>query len=414
MLDALEGAGATSPPSLRMDPEPQTIDASGLISGATNVRTGQIDTRALAQVVQAAAGRDPATASAAYSDVEHQLGQRSPADASRFNADIRDAFRTAGDAAAGSGVGAVRAGAHASSLGAARTRFGEGLSAKGAQLLRDNPLLSKQWVSTASQWTRRGGFTDGLEQMLSQHGISFNATPRLAPAGSVGRTSGVSSKVANNTNGALARDAIARDLQASGATVTKEVDIPGTGRRVDVRGDFPATSTSPATRVEIESKVGRTGLSSTTRAQAAKDGQALIENRTARSTAERLLKDGEAAAASGGALSNAGRALEIGGGVLKPLAVAADGAQLVQAFRADGDHIGSNTGRTASGVAGSWAGAAAGAELGAEAGAVIGSVVPGAGTVVGGVIGGLVGGAAGAFAGDGIGRKAFDTVRSWF
>lgn len=414
MLEAVGGAGLSSATAVGGGQDRRTIDASRLIAQATDPKSGAVDTRALAQAVHQAAGVDPKTASAAYGEVEHALSERSPADASRFNSDVQDAFRTSGDAAAGLGVGASKAGGGLSAAGAARTAEGAGLTTRGAQLLKDNPLLSKQWVSTRSLWTGKGGFTSNLQTMLKQHGIAFDTTVRPPPAGSLGKGSGVPLEKANNVNGALGRDSIAKDLQASGASVSKEVPVPGTGRRIDVRGDYPANANSPARRVDVESKVGRKGADAETRAQVIKDGQDLAANRATRTTAEGLLKDGEAAAASGRTLSTAGKALDVGGKVLKPLAIAADGAQLYGAFKADGNKVGVNTGRTASGVAGSWAGAAAGAEVGAEAGAAIGSVVPGAGTVVGGVVGGLIGGAAGAFVGDGVGRKAFDTVKSWF
>jgi hypothetical protein len=206
------------------------------------------------------------------------------------------------------------------------------------------------------------------------------------PAGSVTKTAGVPAAVANNTNGALARDAIADRWRAQGYNVQTEVPANGGARRVDVVVDLPANDPRMNQRLEIESKVGRTGLDTDIRGQVALDADALRANQ---------------------ALRTSGQVLEGVGKVARPIGLVVDVIQVGQAFRADGNQVGANTGRAVSGVAGGalggWGGAAAGAAIGT-------ALFPGVGTVVGGVIGGI----AGAIGGDAAGRGLFDTVKSWF
>jgi hypothetical protein len=192
--------------------------------------------------------------------------------------------------------------------------------------------------------------------------------------------------VANNTNGALARDAIADRWRAAGLDVATEVPANGGARRVDVVVNVPNADPRLAQRIEIESKVGRTGLDGDVRAQAALDGQALAANRSVR---------------------GAGELLEGVGRVARPVGLVMDVIEVGQAFRADGHQVGAHTARAATGVAGGalggWGGAAAGAAIGT-------AILPGVGTVIGGIVGGI----GGALAGDAAGRGLFDTVRSWF
>jgi hypothetical protein len=132
--------------------------------------------------------------------------------------------------------------------------------------------------------------------------------------------------------------------------------------------------------------VAGTGLNSHNRPQVPPDPEALKANRL---------------------LRGSGQVLESVGKIARPVGVVLDAISLGQAFQADGNRIGENTGRTASGVAGGalggWGGAAAGAAIGT-------AIFPGVGTVVGGIIGGI----GGALAGDAAGRGVFDTVKSWF
>ena len=161
-------------------------NARAVIRQATDSR-GHVDTRQLARWVDDAAGHDFEAASQAHAHIEQQL---SPADASRFNHDIV--------------------------AQAARSPLPGGLAAAGHQMVRegtqvqvDNPILVKQWVPTRSAWTHQGGFTNGLRDLLQSHGIEVQRDIRPASPGSLGKSSGVKPQVASNTNGALARDAIA-------------------------------------------------------------------------------------------------------------------------------------------------------------------------------------------------------------
>lgn len=336
--------------------------AADLVDRATDPDTGDVDTACLAGWVADAAGQDADTASAAHAAIETELLARSPADASRFNADVVSAF---GGAVFGAGQGFV---------------VGGGL------LLEQNPILSKVWEPTRSAWTGKGGFTSGLQQLLEANGIEIGRTVHAPPAGSLGKGSGVSAAVANNTNGALARDAIADRFRAQGLATQIEQPRHGGARVVDVVTDVPATDPRQARRVEVESKVGRVSLDSDIRRQVDFDARSLAQNRAIRQTGDVLEKLGK---------------------VARPVGLVLDAVAVGEAFRADGNRVGEKTGRTASGVAGGalggWGGAAAGAAIGT-------AIFPGVGTVVGGVVGGI----AGALAGDAAGKGLFDTVKNWF
>lgn len=354
-----------------------TASAPDLIARATDPATSKVDTRQLAGLVADAAKQDFGKASAAYTDIRGQLG---PDDAAHFDRDVRDASASTDDIAA---------------RAASDTTKGSstGVAAGGKRVLINNPILTKQWENTASAWTGKSGLTQGLRDLLANNGIEIAPGTNQPPVGSLNRASGVPTAQANNTNGALARDAIAERFRAQGLSTRTEVEVQGGARRVDVQVDVPSQDPRMNQRIEIESKVGRTSQSPSIAAQAAKDGEALAENAAVRGT---------------------GRALETVGRAMRPVAVIADAVQLGQAFHEDGDHIGDHTGRAASGIAGGWGGAIAGAEGGAAVGAVVGSAVPVVGTAVGGVVGGVVGGIAGGVGGDWIGRRAYDWVKSWF
>ena len=203
--------------------------------------------------------------------------------------------------------------------------------------------------------------------------------------GSVGKSSGFSVGQANNINGTAAEVAIGNRLSNQGYDVQHQVSVQD-GRRVDVVGTKTNADPRLAERVEIESKAGRTSKSEHVMSEAVRDGQRLADNR---------------------ALRTAGNVLEGVGRVARPVGLVMDAVEVGSAYKADGNRIGENTGRAASGLAGS----AAGGWGGAMAGAAIGTaIMPGVGTVVGGLIGGI----GGALAGDGIGRSAFNAIRSWF
>lgn len=347
-------------------PDP-AVHAGALIQQATDPRNGTVNTRQLGQWVADAARQNPSAASQAHAAIETRLLASSPADAASFNSEV---------------VSAAQALVPSGLAGA-----GQGLVQSGTRLLVDNPILTKRWEPTTSAWTGRGGFTGPLKELFDKSGIDFLDRPHPSPAGSLSRSAGVPPAIANNTNGSLARDAIAaRYATLPNAVVSTEQPRNGGARVVDVVVDLPAQDPRMSQRIEIESKVGRTGQSSTTRGQVAQDVKTLADNRMLRG--------------SGVVLENVGK-------VARPVGVVLDAVSIGQAFHADGNRIGENTGRTASGVAGGalggWGGAVGGAAIGT-------AIFPGVGTVVGG----LVGGAIGAFAGDQAGKGLFDTVKGWF
>ena len=340
--------------------EPGTVNAGSVIASATDPRTGAVDTKALAAAVAQAVPRHMQQASRAYSDISQALAARNPIEAQHFDADVREAVRHGPDEAAG---------------------ISRGLSNSGYKLLVDNPILTKRWESTTSPWTGKGGYTPGLEEMLRSHGIEVAQGVNPRPPGGLGRSSGVPMERANNINGDLARDEIANRYRAPGINVATEVPTQNGRRVVDVRVDRPAADPRYASRIDIESKLGRTSNGASVRLQAAKDGEALADNAK---------------------LRGLGAGLETAGKVALPLAVASDAWQLGQAYQQDGGHIGKHTEEAASGIAGGWAGA----EVGAEAGAEIGSLVGPEGTVVGGIVGGI--------AGSSVGRDIFKGIAGLF
>lgn len=365
MLPAVQSAGATG--AVSHSGEDPRVHAAELIGQATDPRTGHVDTALLGHWVADAARHDMAAASQAHAAIEEQLAARSPGDAARFNHDV---VQAAQQWHAPGGLWAA----------------GQQWAHTGRQLLVDNPILTKRWESTVSAWTGRGGFTQGLEQLLQSHGIEVVPVINQPPAGSLGRNSGVSAARANNINGDLARDAIADRYRSQGAGVSTEQWRNNGTRRVDVVADLPANDPRFSRRIETESKVGRAGLDSSIERQVAKDAEALHANRL---------------------LRGSGRVLEGIGKVARPVGLVLDAVQIGEAFHADGNRIGVQTGRTVSGVAGgalgAWGGAAAGAAIGT-------AIFPGVGTAVGGIIGGI----GGAIAGDAGGRSLFDKVKSWF
>lgn len=341
--------------------------AADVVNRATDARTGQVDTPKLATWVADAHRSDPQTAESAHAAIEQHFMQTGQLiELGHYHEDLREA----GQQPLPGGLWAP----------------GQAWVNQGGQLLRDNPILIKQWEPTASAWTGKGGFTRGLTDLLNDGGIQVGPTVHPAPPGSLGRTSGVPVQVANNTNGALARDAIADRWRAAGVPTRTEVPVQGGARVVDVVAEPPAADTRMQQRIEIESKVGRKSLDPEVRGQIARDVEALQANRWMRGS---------------------GQVLEGVGKVARPVGLVLDAISLGQAYQADGNRIGENTGRTASGIAGGalggWGGAAAGAAIGT-------AIFPGVGTVVGGIVGGI----AGAIAGDAGGKGIFDTVKGWF
>jgi hypothetical protein len=346
-------------------------NARSLIARATDPASGQVDTRQLGQWVAEAHAQDPQAASQAHAAIEAELGGASPAEAGRFNQDVAEAMQAP------------------LALPSGQWATGQLLTARGDRVLVDNPILEKRWEFTRSAWTGKGGATGPLADLLHSHGIQVVPGVNAPPAGSLtpaaAAQQGVTRAQANNINGAVGRDAIADRFRAQGLQVQTEQPRMNGQRVVDVVAHQPANDSRYARVIETESKVGRAGATAGHRGQAALDAQALADNRAVRQGGELL-----------------GRA----GRVVRPIGVVMDAVNVVSAFRADGNRVGENTGRAASGLVGG----AGGAWAGAAAGAAIGSVVPGVGTVIGGIVGGIVGG----LAGDAAGRGLFDAVKSWF
>ncbi len=265
------------------------------------------------------------------------------------------------------------------------TGAAQGVAQAGYNTLVDNPKLSVQWESTRSAWTGKVGFTPGLTDVLNQNGLAINPSNMSPAPGSFGKSSGLTFNEANPRNGIAADKAIESRLQSQGYVTDRQVTVQD-GRRVDVVGIKTNADPRLNERVEIESKAFRAGVNDRHVSEAVRDGQRLADNVSLRA---------------------AGNLLEGVGRVARPVGMVMDAVEVGSAFRADGNRVGENTGRAISGLAGG----AAGGWGGAMAGAAIGTaILPGIGTVVGGLIGGI----GGAFAGDGIGRSAFNAVRSWF
>lgn len=392
---------------------PAPASGSALVAQATNPATGAVDTRQLADLIVDAARTDPAKANAAYHDIESHL---TLADRGRLAQDTRAAGLTTGAANENQRHDAVPGpsltGAAQGAVGGGQRATGSGvtLGAAGTQKLVDNPILSVQWENTTSAWTGKSGFSQPLQDALDSAGITINPTNAQPPAGSVGRNGGHSAGQARNVNGAAAEQSIAARLQGQGWSVTTAPgvanQVQGGSRVVDVVGTRPNADPRMAERIEVESKVGYTSYGgspakpASPQYEVAKDGQRLAENRAARVQGFDMETRGATLAAGGRVLENVGK-------VARPVGIVMDAVELGSAFKADGNTVGENTGRAASGIAGGalggWGGAAAGAAIGT-------AVFPGVGTVVGGVVGGI----AGAFAGDAGGKGMFDGIKSLF
>jgi len=340
--------------------------AGELIAQARDPASGELDTQRLAGWVAQASQQDFGKASAAHAAIESELAGRDAGELARFNQDVVTAVAGLAEKAP-TGLWAA----------------GHALAGEGRRLLVDNPILVKQWESTTSAWTGKSGFTSGLTELLNSSGIRVGQTIHVEPPGSLAPNSGVRSAIANNANGALARDAIADRWRAAGAHVRTEVPVQGGARRVDVVVEPPAADPRMRQRIEIESKVGRTALDGELRRQVARDAEALHANRWVRGS---------------------GLVLEGIAKVVRPLGGVVDALSLNQAYKADGNRVGENTGRIASGIAGGalggWGGAAAGAAIGTV-------LLPGIGTVIGGVVGGI----SGALVGDATARGLFHAVK---
>ncbi len=384
--------------------------AANIVASATDARTGRVDTKSLGKMVADAAKVDFKTANMAYNQIERQL---SIGDASRFAQDVRAASAANNNAPNNKpvpGTALYAVGSQANTAGRALITNGARQAAQGAEMLRNNPILTVRWETTTSQWTQRGGLSGPLADRLRAGGVEVSTSNFAPPAGSVGRTSGVAPGLAANINGGLAENMIANSYRAQGFNVTQAANmfvgasnpnniVQNGNRIVDVVAERPNTDFRQNARIEVESKVGYTANSGRAAQEATNDIARLSDNRSARATGGALETAGEG-------LSRSGRVLRGFGRVVRPVGVAMDAIDLRNAYQADGGRIGQNTGRSLSGIAGG----AGGAWAGAAAGATIGSVVPVVGTVIGGVIGGVIG----AFAGDAAGKGFFNAISSWF
>lgn len=340
-----------------------TFSAQQLIASVTDTQTEAIDTLTLAALVHDAARQNFSKASQAYADIEAALAEQSPADAGRFTQDVKEQFQQP----VPGGIWAV----------------GQAAVMYGGKMLELNPILEKRWESTVSPITGQGGFSKGLSDLLRDNGINgYDLRPRPVPSDSVDRSDPRSNGVKNNINGTAAERMIAADYEARGYNVDTQVSKQDGRRVVDVVADKAGPDARHNIRVEVESKLGKVTLDDDVRRQIALDSRDLAQNRVARS---------------------AGNVLEGMGKVARPVGVIIDGVQLHDAYQADGNRVGDNTKRTASGIAG---GAALGAG-GAWGFAAIGFAMGGP---VGALIGGVVGGALGAWGGDAAGRAAYDAV----
>jgi hypothetical protein len=384
--------------------------ARTLIAQNTNIRTGIVDTARLAGMVADAVRQNPGAASGAYAAIRRELGAQNIGDLSRFERDVTTAMRSDAGSQAGYGTGVSAAGIVLDRAGVAASQLGATQFANGTRVLTQNPLLTVRWEATTSAWTGLGGLHPNLADRLRAGGVEVVGAINAPPANSVSRGAGISQGRASNINGGLAENMIANRYRTDGYAVTQGANmfvgasspnnvVQGGQRIVDVVAERPNANPRFNERIEVESKVGFTRDSGRAAREATNDIQRLADNRAVRA-------GGEALETSGAALSRTGRVLSVAGRIAKPVGVVMDALEIRQAFIADGNRIGENTGRAATSVAGG----AAGAWGGAAAGAAIGSIVPGVGTVIGGVVGGIIGG----IAGSELAKGAFNAISSWF
>lgn len=354
-----------------------------LLGGYTD-GNGAVDTKQIAADLAVAARRDLATANYAYAEIsEHLLQHGSQFDVANLERDVQNEF----------------------SRMAAGGLWAPNYQGQGSAVLRKNPILEIQWENTRSALSGKSGFSGPLVAALNRAGIEVVPTINQPPAGSLGPNDPGNNGSKNNTNGSLAEDAIADRYRRAGYDVATQVnydtrtgrateanraaDAVGDVRRVDVEVHVPGSRPESNTRILVESKVGYTTNSGQVAIEATNDAQLMQSNRLAR---------------------GAGEMLENFGKVARPVGIALDVYSIGDAYRADGNTIGENTQRTASGIVGSAALGAGGAWAGAAVGAAVGSAVPLVGTAIGAVVGGIIGGISGGIGGDFAGKSLFN----WF
>ena len=295
--------------------------ARDLVARATDPATGAVDTRQLAAWVADAARSSPKDASAAYQQIEDQLGA---GDRSRFAQDVAAAVKR--DSATG---------------------FAQGVVTTGSRVLKNNPILRIEWHTTISPVTNQSGFSGPLQNLLDKHGIARRLPVHEKPSAAI-NNNGPSHRTSNGDAAShQLRDkfnARGLDTRLEQSTDAKGRDVPGKftpkdGRRIDVVATHSGPNAENKVRVDAESKLGYVGADRKTIAQVEKDGARLAKN-----VATREL----------------GSTVKLVGKVARPIGVVLDAAEVVGAVKADGGKFGNHTqyavGGLAGGAAGAWAG----------------------------------------------------------
>jgi hypothetical protein len=266
----------------------------------------------------------------------------------------------------------------------------------GRRLLIENPELRLLYDFSHSAWTGQGGPTRGTLDLLRRYNIPMDPDIKPAPPGSIGRNAGIRQAIANNENGRLAEEAAANRWRAKGYIVERPVPDDGSGRRADFNVRHPNRNPTKKAITRSEVKSGRVKLGKPIRRQVERDAAARDAN-----AAERA--KGEVLQAEGRLVRNLGRAPGAVG-------LGLDGLELFSAYGADGNRIGENTERAATGIAGGAAGGWGGAAAGGVGGAAIARKWKAPRGRLG-LLGALVGGILGAIGGDPSARAIYDHVR---
>lgn len=417
---ASHAAGAAAATGAGGPPKALSADAQRALASSSQL--GVVNPGMLADTVHRAGPNAKALAA-------EVRGQLEPADQKRFDEALAKAGGSGNDSLADhaerAGAGALTGGGQAAvTQGNKVAADGAAKVAAGTDKLVKNPHLEKVWTPYTSPFTGSGGFNPALSDYLQKNGIQQAPLVQTPPNGSLTKAAaqqqGISTGKAANINGTLAENDVAANQRATGNPVKQGV-ITGPGgvelkdangnnithrpkgsREVDVRTYEPHASGDPrlATVRDHEVKLGDREFSGRAKTQAIRDAADIQANRAVRA-------EGFDLEAKGTKLAAGGKALAVVGKVARPVGLALNAVELGSAFKADGNRIGENTMRSASGLAGGAAGAWGGASVGAAIGTAI---FPGVGTVVGGVVGGIIGGVGG----EAIGSGLFNAVKSWF
>jgi hypothetical protein len=252
---------------------------------------------------------------------------------------------------------------------------GSRLRAQARPVLLANPIVDMVWQPSISGRTGRGGFSPDL--LAEQHAKNIK-TGRLLPTPPPPDVpAGAHPVTRNRANGLAAEQAIANYYRALGLDVGRNVPQQEGARYFDIVVKRPAADQAFNSERIIESKLGEADLKGRIPGQLEFDANYLRQNRAIRLEPEKAYR--------------AGSALHTMGRIVRPAGVVLDAMELGSAYQADGNRIGENTKRTASGIAGGalggWGGAAAGAALGIPLGPL--------GMAAGAIGGGLFFGAGG-------------------